>query len=328
MKSGDTNDHFILWYSRLALYRIWRLRRGILIMTLLPLLAFYAGTLFHPTFGPLFFPDFGLSNPFPNSSDVHAYGMVFDGTLFFVLHLFLVATAVAVFQPNLTGFVSAIWVAVSLIIALMPWLWESVTPLLEGMQGLNLVIMLLCFGALRLASVVWRRQWHSGISFPGILTMRSRIHIDRPPQQALAAWQHAPGHCEWNEHAGLVREDPDTPGRRFISFVTGGGHVMDIVPSEAESEVVLESRSPDRPHFVEAVGARALPEKNGTCFETVIQARGFPLLYALSQWVEDATMDHHVYFRDRLEGRQSLSNKATFFRTWFRKHGRPASVLE
>lgn len=291
-----------LWRLKQAGYSLWRLRRVIVLCSVLPFLALSAGLLLAIVFFP-HLVEFGVLELL----DLIALPALPTFFLLTVVFVILFPTAMISYVYFLIPSSIGLFVFPCLFLALGA---DATNWLVLGMM---LSIFLMFFGLLAL------HQNPKVLRYRGAFEARNRIRIAKPAWQVFESRKLQPGQPAWDGYIEKIRSDPDHADRVILQYV-GGNEIWRAAKADDTAFVLrTECGSATDPLLTETTEERVRADGADAIFEYTSRPRNMPLLHLFCLWLDDYLKDYNVYFRDQLEGRRSLSIKAARLRKMKKK---------
>jgi hypothetical protein len=276
-----------MWWLKLAAYRLWRLRRVVLIELFAPWIAIWLVGRWDPAFDAL------LPMLFENGAHIR-YGV-------FIL-------AAAILFP--VGAVSGLRVvtAFSLAIFLMPTLWMyggRGGPAEGYFMEFALIATVLAWGLVLLSVRALNRA-----TWPEEYRDAATIRIAAPPAKVFDGLKIAASDDPLNELMERIEADPDHPARYRLRYRHGATLQAEVAHrSDLTQTVILEPEPATG--MREIFNLEVAADGDGAFATEVSRTTRTPLPIAVGLWLTDFLADRQVYVRDRIEGRRSLSIYAT-----------------
>lgn len=274
-------------WVRLALYRIWRLRRVLAIELVAPWAAIWLVGRWEPAFAAIL------------------PGLLEGGAL---LQYAAFVVAAAVLFP--TGAVQGLVLvgAFTGVIFIMPAIWRE-TAHGGAAEGVFLEAAVLAtfasWVAAHLAILALRR-----VAWPGEHLAAGAISVHLPATEVFDRLRLGETEAPLNETIRRIAADPERPGRLHAHYHGGGTLTSDIVHEAGLTQTTVSERGGAR----EIYNLEVTPAGDGARVREVSRTTGFALPEAVGFWLKDFLADRQTYLRDRLEGRRSLAVHATLAR--------------
>ncbi len=274
-------------WVKLALYRIWRLRRVLAIELAAPWAAIWLVGRWEPAFAAIL-------------------PMLLDGGAVLQYSAFVIAAAVLFPTGAVNGLVLV--GAFTGVIFIMPAIWRETAPggAAEGAFLETAVLAtLLAWVAAHLA--IWAL---SRVAWPGEHQTDATIRVDLPAPEVFDRLRLDETEAPLNEAIRRVAADPEQPGRLHAHYHGGATLISDIVHEGEMKQTTVTELGRAR----EVYNLEVTRDGDGARLREVSRTTGFGLPEAVGFWLKDFLADRQIYLRDRLEGRRSLAVHATLAR--------------